>query len=166
MTKFHSSLWMSSIPLCVYACVCVCVCMYVSVSCSVVSDSLQHHGLYLTRLLCPWTFPGKSTGVGCHFLLQGIFLTQQSNSGLLHCRQILHHLSHQGRPQYSTVCVYACGCVYKHTHFIYIYIWASLIAQLVKNLPPMQKTQFHLWVGKIRWRRDRRILGLPLWLRW
>ena len=102
--------------------VCVCVCMYVSVSCSVVSDSLQHHGLYLTRLLCPWTFPGKSTGVGCHFLLQGIFLTQQSNSGLLHCRQILHHLSHQGRPQYSTVCVYACGCVYKHTHFIYIYI--------------------------------------------
>ena len=40
-------------------------------------------------LLCPWDFPGKSTGVGCHFLLQGIFLTQASNPGLLHCRQTL-----------------------------------------------------------------------------
>ena len=33
---------------------------------------------------------------GCHFLLQGIFLTQGSNLGLLHCRQILYHLNHQG----------------------------------------------------------------------
>ena len=41
--------------------------------------------------------PGKSTGVSCHSLLQGIFLTQGSNLGLLHCRQILYHLSHQGR---------------------------------------------------------------------
>ena len=37
------------------------------VSCSVMSDSLQPHGLYPTRLLCPWDFPGKNTGVGCHF---------------------------------------------------------------------------------------------------
>ena len=43
---------------------------------SVVSDSLRSHGLQSTRLLCPWDFPGKSTGVGYHFLLQGIFLTQ------------------------------------------------------------------------------------------
>ena len=35
-------------------------------------------------LLCPWNFPGKNTGVGCHFLLQGIFLTQGSNPHLLH----------------------------------------------------------------------------------
>ena len=48
------------------------------------------------RLLHPWDSPGKSTGVGCHFLLQGIFLTQRSNPGLLHCRQTLYHLSHQG----------------------------------------------------------------------
>ena len=34
--------------------------------------------------LCPWNFPGKSTGAGCHFLLQGIFLTQGSNPRLLH----------------------------------------------------------------------------------
>ena len=39
-------------------------------SCSVVSDSLRPHGLQPTRLLCPWDFPGKSTGVGCHCLLQ------------------------------------------------------------------------------------------------
>ena len=41
------------------------------------------HGLQPTRLLCPWAFPGKNTGVGCPFLLQGIFLTQESNTRLL-----------------------------------------------------------------------------------
>ena len=39
-------------------------------------DSLRPHGLQPTRLLCPWDFPSKDTGVGCHFLLQGIFPTQ------------------------------------------------------------------------------------------
>ena len=38
---------------------------------SVMSDSLRPHGLEPTRLLCPWNSPGKITGVGCHFLLQG-----------------------------------------------------------------------------------------------
>ena len=65
-------------------------------SCSVVSNSLWPHGLQPTRLLPPWDSPGKSTGVGCHFLLQGIFPTQGSNPGLLHCRQMLYCLSHQG----------------------------------------------------------------------
>ena len=69
---------------------------YAILSRSVVSDSLQPHGLYPTRLLCPWDSPGKNTGVGCHALLQGIFPTQGSNPGLPHCRQILYHLSHQG----------------------------------------------------------------------
>ena len=45
-----------------------CSCVF---SCSVVSDSLQPHGLQPTRLLCPWDFPGKSAGVGCHCLLWG-----------------------------------------------------------------------------------------------
>ena len=49
-----------------------------------------------TKLLRPWDFQGKSTGVGCHFLLQGIFPTQGSNPGLSHCRQMLYCLSHQG----------------------------------------------------------------------
>ena len=43
-------------------------------------------------------FSGKNTGMGNHSLLRGIFLTQGSNPGLLHCRQILYHLSHQGSP--------------------------------------------------------------------
>ena len=44
---------------------------WLSVSRSVVPDSLQPSRLQPTRLLCPWDFPGKDTGVGCHFLLQG-----------------------------------------------------------------------------------------------
>ena len=68
-------------------------------SCSVMSDSLWSHSLYPTRLLHPWNFPGKSTGVGCHFLLQGIFLAWGTNPGIPHCRQMLYHLSHQGSPE-------------------------------------------------------------------
>ena len=64
---------------------------------SVMSNSLRPHGLQPTRLLRPWDFPGKSTGMGCHFLLQGIFPTQGSNPSLPHCRQMLYSLSHQGR---------------------------------------------------------------------
>ena len=72
-----------------------------SVRCSVMSDSLRPHGLQPTRLLCPWNSACKNTGVGCHSLLQGIVPTQRVNLGLLHCRQILHHLSHQGSHQPS-----------------------------------------------------------------
>ena len=50
-------------------------------------------------VLHPWNFPGKNTGVGCHFLLQEIFLTQGSNPGLPHCRQMLYYLSSQGGPK-------------------------------------------------------------------
>ena len=50
---------------------------------SVMSDTLRPHGLLSTRLFCPWDFPGKNTGVGYHFLLQEIFLTQGLNSCLL-----------------------------------------------------------------------------------
>ena len=59
------------------------------------SDSLWSHGLYPARLLCPWSFPGKNIGVSCHFFLQGIFLSQGSKLGLLHCRQILYCLSRE-----------------------------------------------------------------------
>ena len=53
-------------------------------SCSVMSHSLRPHGLQPTRLLSSRDLPGKNTGVGCHFLLQGIFLTQRRNLCLLH----------------------------------------------------------------------------------
>ena len=52
----------------------------VSVSHSVVSNSVTPWTVG-HRLLCPWDFPGKNTGVGCHSLLQGIFLTQGLNPG-------------------------------------------------------------------------------------
>ena len=65
--------------------------------------SLSSGGLFATpwtvactKFLHLWDFPGKSTGVGCHFLFQGIFPTQGLIPGLLPCRQKLHSLSHQG----------------------------------------------------------------------
>ena len=75
----------------------LCVCLVASVMC----NSLQPCSFVdckLARFLCPWDSPGKNIGVGCHFLLQGTFLTQGPNPGLLHCRQILYHLSYQGSP--------------------------------------------------------------------
>ena len=58
-----------------------CFCYLVALSCLTL---LQPHGLSPTRLLCPSNSPAKNTGVGCHFLFQGIFLTQGSNLSLLH----------------------------------------------------------------------------------
>ena len=63
----------------------------------VISDSLRSPELQSARLLRPWDFPGKDTGVGCHTLGQGIFPTQGSNLDLPFCRRILYRLSHQGR---------------------------------------------------------------------
>ena len=59
-------------------------------------DSLRPHGRQPTRLLCPWNSPGKNAEVSSHSLLQGILPTQGLNLGLLHCKQILYCLSHQG----------------------------------------------------------------------
>ena len=67
-----------------------CVCL---LSHSVVSGSLQPHGLQPTGLLCPWDSPGKNTGMGSQSPLQGIFLTQGSNPCLLrlqNCRQVVY----------------------------------------------------------------------------
>ena len=66
--------------------------------CSVMSHSLPPRGLYPSRLLCPWDSSGKNTRMDCYALLLTIFPTQGLNSGLLHCRQILYHLSHQRSP--------------------------------------------------------------------
>ena len=78
----------------IYVCVCVYIHIYYeseSISQLVVSDSLLPQGLQPTRLLCPLNSPGKNPGVGCHFLLQGIFPTQESYLHLLLVRQILYH---------------------------------------------------------------------------
>ena len=76
----------------VYLCVC---------SVAQLCPTLWLHGMYPTRLLCPSDFPGKNTGVGFHFLLQGIFLTQGSNLHfllLLHCQADSLPLCQLGSP--------------------------------------------------------------------
>ena len=87
---------------------------------SVVSDSLRPHGLQPTRLLYPPDSLGKNTGVGCRFLLQGIFLTQGSDPGLLHCRQILHRLSYEGSVRRVCFCRHSG---YLHCHQPPDYPW-------------------------------------------
>ena len=122
---------------------------------SVMSNSLQPHGLQSARLLWPWNSLGKNTGVGCHFLLQGIFPTQEPNLGLLHYRQILHRLSHQ-RKTFSNflercvgdtffeilhVCKYFLILLLFVTHLFRIQSWNSFegflsYVLLFKNLMP------------------------------
>ena len=58
------------------------------------SDSLQPHGLWPARPLCPWR-SRQDTEVGCHSLFQGILLTQGWNQGLRHHRQTFYCFSHQ-----------------------------------------------------------------------
>ena len=69
-------------------------------SCLVMCNSLQPHGLDN-----PWKSPDKNNGVGGRSLLQGIFPTQGSNPGLLHCRRILYQLSHHGSPRESSMAI-------------------------------------------------------------
>ena len=75
----------------------LCCCCYCLVA-KLCPTLLQPHGLQPTRLLCPWDFPGKTTGGACHFLLQGIFLTQGLNLHLLHWQAGSSPLSHQRSP--------------------------------------------------------------------
>ena len=94
----------------------------------VVSDSLRPHGLQPTRLLGPWDFPGMNTGVGCRFLLQGIFLIQGSNPGLPHCRQTLYRLSYRATQNQAVSRI--CPCELQ---------FADSLFQMV--LPPMLGNQ-------------------------
>ena len=122
------------------------------------SDSLWPHGLSPTRLLHPWDFPGKSTGVGCHFLLQMIFLNQGSSPGLPHWRQTLYCLSHQESLvlQYnkfvyvlfslyiSTLHGNKSGKIYTNTssHLWTVKLWANVMFQLFFLLPlPLSQAQ-------------------------
>ena len=76
----HATTWANFKNIILSEIVCVCVCVHAR---SVVFNSLRLHGLWPARLLHPWNFPGKNTGVGCHFLLQRISPTQGFNPCLL-----------------------------------------------------------------------------------
>ena len=78
---------------------------------SVVSDSFRPHGLY-----SPWNSPGQNTGVGSLSLLQGTFLTQGLNPGLLHCRQILYHLSYQDLGTFKELNTGASPEIFREVH--------------------------------------------------
>ena len=70
-------------------CVCVFVCVRTRTGAQSCPTLWRLHGLYPSRILCPWNFLGKNTGAGCHFFLQGIFPTQRLNPHLLcllHCQ--------------------------------------------------------------------------------
>ena len=98
----------------VYHCVCVCVCVCVPEYvwlCMCIKKRLKKKKVkvkaaQLCLTLCdpmdytgPWNSPGQNTGMVSLSLLQGIFPTQGLNPGLLHCRQILDQLRHQGNSE-------------------------------------------------------------------
>ena len=84
--------------------------------CTVVSNSLPPHELQPARVICPCSFPGKNAGVNCHFLLQGIFPTQESNLDLQHCKQILYQLSNGEAPYNMQFIVYMSYIIYVHIY--------------------------------------------------
>ena len=88
------------------------------------SDSLRPHGLYGS-----WDSPGQNTGVGSLSLLQGIFPTQGSNSGLPHCRQILYYVSHMGSPRISP------------TRYLMFHLPSSL------NIPQISRLEVNCFLG-------------------
>ena len=77
---------------------------------SVMSNSLWLHGL--AKLLCPWDFPGKNTGAGCHFPLQGIFPAQGSKPGLLY----LLHWQVDSLPRQGPETLICVSWLVSHTH--------------------------------------------------
>ena len=102
------------------------------------SDSLWYQALYLTRLLRLWNSPSKNTGVGFHSLLQGIFPTQGSNPGLLHCRRTLYCLSHQGILMNDF-----------HSHFhlqLELHLLDDWTSPLWCPTSPGSRAAFHFWV--------------------
>ena len=78
---------------------------------SIMSKLLQPYRLQPSRLLCPRDSSDKNTGVGCHALLQGIFLTLGSNLHLLHWQAGSLPLAPPGKPRSLLVIIYMCVCV-------------------------------------------------------
>ena len=116
-------------------------CKEMCVSHSAVSDSLRLHGLQPTRLLCPWNSPDKNTGMSGHSLLQEVFLTQELNPGLLHCRQTLYHLSHQGSLLSEKNSIKFLNILFSNYLFKDTSVGASLVAQQQRTHLPRQETQ-------------------------
>ena len=89
--------------------------LWIVCACSVVSHSLRPHGP--GRLFCPWSFPGKNSGVGCPFLLPGLFATQGLNPSLLYLLRwqvdFFLPLSHLGSPNSQIIFAFLLLKMYK-----------------------------------------------------
>ena len=109
--------------------------------------------------------PGKNTGVGCHALLQGIFPTQGSNSGLPHCRQILYHLSRQGSTRIlaGEAHPFSRGSSHQGIKLGSPALQADSLPTELPRKPSgkepacqcrkWNRLRFNLWFGKIHWSR-------------
>ena len=117
------------------------------------------------QLLSPWDSPGKNTGVGSHSLLHGIFLTQGLNLGLLHCRQILYHLSHQGSPRCPVRKREFCLLLpldLRDRHWYWFCLsWGCWLIQTL-NLLAWNKNHFFLLTNSVAWDLGRAQPGLPV----
>ena len=89
-------------------------------ACRVLSDSLQPHGLQPDRLVCPWNFLGKNTGVGCHFLHQHVSLTQGLNPHLTLWADSLP-VSHRRSPSQTKVWLKGAGYVNNNRYPFQLY---------------------------------------------
>ena len=93
-------------------------------------------------------FLGKNTGMGCHFLLQGIFLTQESNPGLLYCRQILYHcainLITENFMWNSDISFFVCFFFLLNLLFcIGVYSWLTMLWYFQVNSKGIQPYKYH-----------------------
>ena len=107
---------------------------------------LQPHGLWSARLLCPWNFLGKNTGVGCHALLQGIFLTQGSNTHFFVPPALVGGFFTNSATWEAVLSSVKEICQVPSAYPVPC-LSASLVAQLIKNPPAMQET----WVRSLGW---------------
>ena len=132
------------------------------------SDSVRPHRQQLTRLHHPWDFPGKNSGVGCHFLLQ--FMKVKSESEVAQSCPTLCDPMDCSLSGSSILGIFQARVLEWLAALFYRYAWASLIAQLVKNLPPMQETLVRFLGQEDPLEEGQAthsgILGLPLWLSW
>ena len=109
-------------------------------SCLILCDPVDCSLPGSPRLPCPWDFPGKNSGVGCHSLLQGIVPTQGSNPGLLHWQVDSLPSEPPGKPEITTAVAHSQRALSECWGHVCMAIWslspwASLVAQTVKNLP-------------------------------
>ena len=119
-------------------CVCVCVCVLVTQPCLTLLQSHKPPGssVHVNSL-------GKNTEVGSHSFFQGILLTQGSNLSLLHCSQILFHLSHQGNPwSTNSSPVYICR---KQNSNSKAYIYCNVDSSNIYHRQDMEATQVPLF---------------------